>query len=244
MQQVYLVTGAGHFPGIGANTAKKALELGNKVIVSSREVSSEWSRLIAEYDKSVTIVQGDIKDITVQQRLEEVVNEYGRLDVLVHNAANRNSVQAPTYEDWTSELHMNVIVPYELTMRLQSVLATNKGSVMMIGSRSGLMATTANAIGYSTTKAAMHHLTKELALRLSPHIRVNCIAPGLTMSDRILAKFNGSEDLKSNIESGFYKNSLLNRTVDPDDIANMIITLANSKSTTGQVISIDCGASL
>jgi 3-oxoacyl-[acyl-carrier protein] reductase len=241
--KVYLITGAGHIPGIGGNTAKLALENGHKVIVSSRRIGKEWTELSAQY-ADITFVQGDIRDAMIQTQLLTVATKYGRLDTLVHNAAMRNSSQTPTHQDWIDELQMNVVIPYELTMLLRDLLSASNGSVVMIGSRSGLMATKANAIGYSTTKSAMHHLTKELALRLSPMIRVNCIAPGLTMSGRLMAKFDDSPELKDNIETGFYNNSLLNRTVNVDDIASMVLTVANNKSITGQIISVDCGATI
>jgi 3-oxoacyl-[acyl-carrier protein] reductase len=108
------------------------------------------------------------------------------------------------------------------------------GRIINIGSVSGYKPG-GSSIAYSVSKAALAHLTRCLALALAPEVLVNCVAPGLmegtVMTERMLPEQRARG----------LSEAVLGRTVDKDDVAAQVVTLAASDSTTGQNVVIDAG---
>lgn len=170
-------------------------------------------------------------------------------DILINNARNLDNLKVEdsgisSRSNFLNEFLLNVIVPYELTMFL-SKNSKKLSKVINIGSQYGLSAANPNlydnyikdsAIQYGVSKAAVCHLTKELAVRLaSKKIQINCIAYG-GLEGRV------NKDFKLR----FSKLSPIGRMLKKDEICSPIEMLLNSKSfpMTGQTLVFDGGWSI
>ena len=233
MNQVLIVTGASQHPGIGSAVAKLALAQNWQVIINGRS-EPNWN------DDSVIFVPGDITtNITQKAVIDAAVNKYGRIDAIVHNAALTSSAADPTTADWIQEYMISVVAPYELTCMAKPWLEQTQGAVVMIGSRSGTRPYPANSIAYGVAKSAQHTLAQELAVRLAP-IRVNAVAPGLTLSARQLKKWQDPE-WKATITKAWESQSLLPGFVEVDQVAQSVLYLLTAKNVTGTVLEINNG---
>ena len=134
----------------------------------------------------------------VDQSINRVVEEFGRIDVLVNNAgiAEFKPMLETTYEEWSRILAVNLNGPFICTQACAPFMLKNEGgSIVNIASISGLRASTLR-IAYGTSKAALMHLTKQQAAELgNKGIRVNAIAPGPV--DTAMAKKVHTADIRS-----------------------------------------------
>ncbi|KYF81797.1 dehydrogenase, partial [Sorangium cellulosum] len=160
----------------------------------------------------------------------------GRLDLLVHNAANFERVPPAelSADAWDRALALNATAPYLLTLELASALRESRGSVVAIVCVSAERPWK-NYIPYSVSKAALAHLVRGLAVGLSPDVRVNGIAPGTVLppssyDEATLAR------LRERIP--------LRRLGEAEDIARAVVFLAENDFITGQILAIDGGASV
>jgi NAD(P)-dependent dehydrogenase (short-subunit alcohol dehydrogenase family) len=149
-----------------------------------------------------------------------------------------------TYPDksWDKVFNLNLKSVFQLTRALvpqlhQKGSTENPSRVIMIGSIDGIRIPFLENYAYSTSKAALHHLTKVLASRLAErHITVNCIAPGPFRSKMM------AETLKR-FEKQIVNNIPLQRIGNTDDIAGICIFLSSRASSwlTGTIINVDGG---
>jgi NAD(P)-dependent dehydrogenase (short-subunit alcohol dehydrogenase family) len=243
--KVYVITGAGHFPGTGSCLAEYLLKTGNNVAINSRTFDDRWADILGDYPDNLAIVSGDITDTGVQQELiDTAIETWGRIDCLVNNASTVETSTTPSREEWNREFLLNVTVPYELSVLAEEYLTITQGSIIMIGSRAGLQVVARknnNNLAYSVAKSAEHHLTKSLAVMLAPNIRVNAVALGMFDSARSQHKFG---DQQSAMIERYKSNSLTNTLVDADSLIESIVFLANNKNITGQVLPVCGGASV
>jgi NAD(P)-dependent dehydrogenase (short-subunit alcohol dehydrogenase family) len=139
---------------------------------------------------------------------------------------------------WHKLMAVNVAGVFQLTRVLLPFLKASKSArVINVGSIDGLRVPTADTFAYSTSKAAVHHLTRVLANRLAPHrINVNCIAPGPFQSKMMRVTLERAGDLIAN-------SCPLGRIGDDADMAAIALYLASNASAyvTGAVIPIDGG---
>jgi 3-oxoacyl-[acyl-carrier protein] reductase len=183
-------------------------------------------------------------DVTDAARIAELVQDvrqaFGRIDVLVCNAAFNQGVpfadlDALKPEIWQKILHANTTGPFLMARAVTPIMrAQGSGRIVNIGSVAGYKPG-GSSIAYAVSKAALAHLTRCLALALAPEILVNCVAPGLlegtAMTERMLPE---------QVQRG-RDEAVLRRTVDKEDVAEQVVTLARSDSTTGQNVIIDAG---
>ena len=186
-------------------------------------------------------IQADVtRADAIAQMVQQVVAQFGRLDVLVNNAAFNQSVpyadlEGLTPELWQTILHANTSGPFLCARAVAPVMRQQgSGRIVNIGSVSGFRPG-GSSIAYAVSKAALAHLTRCLAVALAPEVLVNCVAPGLmegtVMTTRLLpAQIERAE-----------RESVLKRMVDKDDVADQVVALAKSDSTTGQNLIIDAG---
>jgi NAD(P)-dependent dehydrogenase (short-subunit alcohol dehydrogenase family) len=180
------------------------------------------------------------QDVQVAEVVERVLHAWGRIDVVVNNAAFNqgvpfNDLDALTPDIWNRILQANATAPYLMARAVAPVMRRqHAGRIVNIGSVSGYKPG-GSSIAYSVSKAALAHLTRCLALALAPDVLVNCVAPGLmegtVMTDRMLPE----QVARGRAEA------VLGRTVHKDDVADQVVTLARSDSTTGQNVIIDAG---
>jgi len=242
MNKVYLITGAGHFPGIGSCTAEYLLKENHNVVINSRTFDETWIEIKQKYNDRLQIVVGDITDPDIQNKfISTALDNWNQIDVLINNASIIEKINDNNRDMWNLEFLINTIVPFELSIKCKPYLNKTNGAIIMIGSRVGLQVAPEYNMIYGITKSAMHQLTKSLAVALSPNIRVNAILPGLFESARFNKKFN---EKSNQIVQKYIGKSLLNSTLEVQEIVNSIVFLANNKNITGQLLPICNGASV
>ncbi|MDO6525464.1 SDR family oxidoreductase [Motilimonas sp. 1_MG-2023] len=241
--RVALVTGS--TSGIGKAIASRLASDGFHVIFHSRSSVDVGQRLASEHE-GASYFQADLSSQAESKSLiEKITRKYGRLDVLVNNAAlteviDHSDLKAATPEIWRMLHEVNVISPWTLISEAEFLLknASTEGAtscILNISSHAGVRPKGAS-IPYSVTKAALNHMTKLLALNLGPDIRVNAIAPGLVHTPM-------SKDWVAARELWATK-SPMRRGAEPEEIAYVASMLINSSYLTGEIVLSDGGLNL
>jgi len=183
----------------------------------------------------------DIVDAAAIERLiGDVGKRFGRIDILVNDAAYNKSIPFPdldglTPELWDTILAVNLTGPMRLTKAIAPVMkAQGRGRIVNIASVAGL-GPTGSSIAYAVSKAGLIHLTRCMAVALAPETLVNCVAPGLLEGTR--ATSNLRPEQVERAASG----SLLKKAADKDDCAQMVVTMCRTETMTGQTVVIDAG---
>ena len=239
-----LITGGGR--GIGATTALMMLAEGAKVgIVDLNEADMKKTAGVAESQGySLKTLFGDVsKKDQVDRFTEDFIKEFGRIDILVNNAgiAISRPFLEKTVEDWVKTLEVNLIGLFLCSQAAaKHMLAQKSGKIINISSIRGIEHCGREGImDYSASKAAVINLTKTMAKELAPHINVNTVAPGHTLTEM-------TQPLPDEIKRTMIEGSYLKRMAKPEDIAKAILFLASDDSNfiTGQVLLVDGGFSL
>ncbi len=178
--------------------------------------------------------------VAIDAAVQRVVEEFGRVDILVNNAAWNIGISFPnldalTTEIWDRVLETNLRGPYLLARAFAPHLrAHGTGRIVNIASLGG-MYPASSSIAYSASKAGLIHLTRCLAVALAPAVTVNCIAPGLVEGTRM------AQRLPEEIIQLARGQVVLGRTGRAQDIAEQVVTFCRAESVTGQVLVIDGG---
>jgi 3-oxoacyl-[acyl-carrier protein] reductase len=246
--KVAIVTGAA--VGIGRSIAVAYGREGAKVVVNyskSKAEAEETARLTKGAGGEPLLIQADVaQDRQVRAMVEQTLSRFGHVDILVNNAAITAFVDFPDLEGLTDDVWdrlyaVNVkgtffccraVVP---AMRKQG-----SGRIINIASLAGI-APQGSSIAYSTSKAAVIHLSKCLARTLGPEIRLNVIAPGFIAETR----WNeGRPNLEATIQKAG-QTAPLKRVGTPEDIAEAALFLATrGEFMTGDVMVVDGGRQL
>ena len=244
--KVAIVTGSSR--GIGLAIAAALAEHGCKVVISSRkqDACDEVAHAInAQHgDERAIAVAASISDKEALQNLvDETRRQFGRIDVLVCNAAS-NPYYGPmagiSDDQFRKILDNNVIANHWLiSMVAPEMLERGEGSIIIVSSIGGL--TSSTMIGaYNISKAADFQLARNLAAEFGPKgVRVNCIAPGLIKTDFARALWENPDTLKAVTRA-----TPLRRIGEPHEIAGAAVFLASPASTfmTGQTMVVDGGS--
>lgn len=237
---VVLVTGSSS--GIGKAVAARFAADGAQVVVNSIRSRAAGEELAAGLPDAC-YVQGDVSVETDAQRMVAFALErYGRLDVVVNNAGTtefiaHSDLDAVTDEIWQRILGTNLLGPWYLSRAALPALRETHGSIVNVSSIAGLVAG-GSSIPYAVSKAALNHLTRLLAGTLGPEVRVNAVAPGLIETP--WAQREGWEQIRTMIEA----RAPLGRTGEPEDVAEVVVSVARSAYMTGQVVVVDGGVSI
>src|SRR5581483_11906254 len=235
--KVALVTGS--TSGIGAATARRLATDGYTVALHSAR-SAEAGRKIAK-ELGGSYHQADLADEAATRALvPSVLDRHGRLDVLVNNAGlsiriPHADLKAATPALWRQMLDVNLISPFVLVAEAEAALRQAKGSVVNIGTHAGVRPK-GSSIPYAASKAALHHVTKLLALSLGPDIRVNAVAPGLVETPMTADWTEALELWKAK--------SPMRRPAKPEDIADLVAALVANRYVTGEIVLADGGLNL
>lgn len=239
--RVAIVTGAGR--GIGAGIARAFAEAGADVVIGSRTESQlqEVAKEVAAAGRKAAVVAGDLGSRDAMAGLvDTAMSEFGRIDIVVNNAGG--SMPGPFLE--TSEkafneaLHWNVTTAFNLTqLAVPKMLEGGGGNVINITSAVGRISDRGFA-AYGTAKAALLHLTKNLAADLAPKIRVNAIAPGAIATSALDIVLRNEAIAKAMVDG-----TPLKRLGEVEDIAAGALYLASDAASymTGRVLDIDGG---
>lgn len=234
--KIAIVTGAAR--GIGLATTRLFLENNWQVAMIDRDHT--------ELHKAAGTLQGTKPidcDVSIPDKVEEMVSnvlsEFGRIDALVNNAgvAFFKPLEETDYEGWRTIMATNLDGVFLCTRAAIRALKETKGAVVNIASISGVRASTLR-VAYGTSKAAVIHLTKQLAVELGDYgVRVNCVAPG-PVKTKLAEAVHSPEIIKA-----YYDGIPLNRSATEKDIAESIVFLCSEKASfiTGQTIAVDGG---
>jgi meso-butanediol dehydrogenase/(S,S)-butanediol dehydrogenase/diacetyl reductase len=246
LHRVALITGGG--TGIGAAAARYFADQGTAVAVVGRrpQLLDETAQAIHARGGEALAIPADLADSNAPARIIEAVEkEWGRLDVLVNNAAaiKHLPIHQATRELFEEHIAANVLAPYFLIQAALPYLNQSESAVVInISSSSGSLAIPGQSM-YGTSKAALEYLTRSLAAELAPHIRVNAIAPGPVDTPIHLAW--AGDDL-----AGAYERMVqevpLGRMGTAEELASWIVWLASPQAgwVTGAVIPVDGGQTL
>lgn len=242
-----IVTGGSR--GIGKMIAQGYVENGVKTYISARKAEACEATAEELSDKGTCIaLPADLaSDEGRTAFIDEIKERESKIDILVNNAGAAWGAPFEEYPDdgYDKVMDINVRAIFMLTRDLMPLLTQdatteNPSRVINIGSIDGLRVSTSDNFAYGASKAAVHFLTKNLALRLAPKgLTVNAIAPGAFESKMMAYTL---EKFQDKIES----ENPLGRIGCPEDMAGLALYLASaaSKYMTGQVIALDGGRHL
>lgn len=237
--KVVVVTGSSS--GIGEAVARRFAALGATVVVNSSSSVAAGEEVAASLP-GATYVQADVSDeASCAALIDAVIAAHGRLDVLVNNAGTtqviaHHDLEAATPEVFRRIFDVNVIGTWQLTrLAMPHLAASGDGSIVTITSVAGVRPT-GSSIPYAMSKAALNHMTALLANVAGPAVRVNAVAPGLVRTPWT-ADWGPLHDMMSS-------RAPLGRSAEPDDIAEVVVSVALARYLTGEVVVVDGGLSL
>ena len=241
MSEVALITGGTR--GIGKQVALTLSEAGYDVALNYRKESEEIINLkkqIEEKNQKCFMTQGDVSNFEDCERfVKEVIEEYGKIDVLVNNAGitNDNLLIRMKKEDFENVVNVNLMGTFYVTKNvIPYMMKARTGRVINISSVVGVVGN-AGQTNYAASKAGIIGFTKSLAKEVaSRNILVNAIAPGFIETSM-------TDVLKDEIKEDISKNIPLKRMGNVEDVANVVKFLSSEDSSyiTGQVIHVDGG---
>ena len=221
--------------------AKEGVHIAIMYAQSRDQAESVARELTSRYQVNAVACACDITDgAAVERLIGDVTGRFGRLDILVNDAAYNKSIPFTdldnlTLEVWDKIMAVNLTGPMRLIKAAAPVMkAQGRGRIVNIASVAGL-APMGSSIAYAVSKAGLIHLTRCMAVALAPETLVNCVAPGLLEGTRATSNLRPEQIERS--ASG----SLLKKAADKDDCADMVVTMCRSETMTGQTIVIDSG---
>jgi 3-oxoacyl-[acyl-carrier protein] reductase len=240
---VALVTGGNG--GLGQRICHALAREGVHIAVMyarSRDQAEGVARELAtSYQINAAAFACDITDATAVDRLVgDVTARFGRLDLLINDAAYNKSIpftdlDGMTFEEWDRIMDVNLTGPMRLMKAVAPVMKTQgRGRVVNIASVAGL-GPTGSSIAYAVSKAGLIHLTRCMAVAMAPETLVNCVSPGLLEGTRATSNLRPEQVERS------ASSSLLKKPADKDDCADMVVTMCRTETMTGQTVVIDAG---
>lgn len=239
-QKVAIITGAGS--GIGEAAAKRFAKDGYKVAINGRT----WSKLqsvaaeIGNQD-DILIQSGDVSsESDVKQLIDNTLKKFGRIDVLVNNAAIAvmGGIENVSFEDWNRQMAINAGSIFLTIKAALPHLEKTRGSVVNVSSVSGLGGDW-GLFSYNATKGAVSNVTRALAMDLGARgVRVNAVAPSLTRTDMTTGLMDNQPLLDK-----FKDRIPMERPAEPEEVADVIAFLAShdARFVNGVVLPVDGG---
>ena len=246
-----LVTGSGS--GIGKATARLYLQEGARLIVHGL-TETEVSACVEDLS-SLGEVEGfaaDLSKAAEATALAEFAQAHGDVDILVNNVGifSVKPFEDLTDEDWLHYFNVNVLSAVRMSrIFLPAMLERGQGAIINMASEAAVKPLP-QMIHYSVTKTALLGLTRGMAeLTKGTRVRVNSILPGPTWTEGVEAYFHGLADQKGaplgTIVDNYFKSdeptSLIQRFVQPDEVARMIVTISASTASNGAAHRIEGG---
>lgn len=230
--KVVLITGGRS--GIGQAIANRFDDEGARVFTAQRGEDPLFENFFVDF------TERDAPDRVIA----DLIDRAGQLDVLVNNAGmmQQASVEETTYDDWQTNLMVNLTTPFLLIKAALPHLRKSRGNIVNIGSIEGLGSNPRHA-AYCASKAGLHGLTRAVAVDHGHEgIRCNAVAPGWIDTDLNL-EFIASTENPRQFEKQINRIHPLGRTGSPEEIASLVAFLAAEESgfITGQVYTADGG---
>jgi 3-oxoacyl-[acyl-carrier protein] reductase len=238
-----LITGASR--GIGKAIAHRFAQEGSDIAITNIADDDEFKATIREFEAMGVKAKGYVSNaasfVDSQRVIDEVVKDFGRIDVLVNNAGiTRDTLLMRMSEDqWDSVIAVNLKSVFNLTKAvLMTMIKQKGGSIINMSSVVGVSGN-AGQSNYSASKAGILGFTKSIAKEVgSRNIRCNAIAPGFILTEM-------TEKLPEDVKNDWVNKIPLKRGGTPVDVANTALYLASDLSSyvTGQTIHV-CGGML
>jgi 3-oxoacyl-[acyl-carrier protein] reductase len=240
---VAIVSGASR--GIGLETARQLVAAGYRVCITGRkkEILEDSRAELERAGGDVLALAGASEDPAHQAEvIDAVLNRWSRIDVLVNNAAASPFLgdlldAEPEHLDraWA----VNVAAPWAWSKRVVTECMRDHGGAIVNTASIGGTYPVPRVGLYNITKAALIHMTRQLALELAPRVRVNAVAPATIKTDFARAKYEGRE---AEVAAQFP----LRRLGTAPEVAAAVVMLCDGTLgwVTGQTLVIDGGASL
>jgi NAD(P)-dependent dehydrogenase (short-subunit alcohol dehydrogenase family) len=239
--KVVLITGAAG--GLGRTFAVAFAKLGASVAVAdlNTQGAHETAKLLGNSDLHFAVTVNVANEKSTQQAVAQVIEKYGRIDVLINNAAIYATIERkPFYEieetEWDKVLNVNLKGTWLMSKSIVPTMKKTGGKIINISSAT-VMSGSPNWSHYVASKAGVIGLTRTMAKELGDfNINVNAVAPGFTLTDASLGLIENAA--KYGIERGAIK-----RPSSAEDIVGTVIYLASSAAdfVTGQTIIVDGG---
>jgi len=238
-----LITGAAR--GQGATEAVLFAKEGAKVVIGDilQEEGRKIANEITENGGQATFVHLNVvREMDWINAINETVTTYGKLDILINNAAiySRNGVETTTEEEWNDIMNINVKGPFLGSRLAIPFMKSGGGSIVNISSVGGLVGSPLGAAAYSASKGAIRLLTKSIAIQYAKNnIRCNSVHPGTIDTDMIKDAMDDPilyEDRRKRIP--------MLKIGSVDDVAYGVLYLASDESSfvTGAELVIDGGS--
>lgn len=242
IRKVAVITGARR--GLGASIAYSLARRGYDIVVNDRVGEKELLEVVNyikdNYDVDAIGVMADVSTEDEVKRFLNVVKEkYGRVDVVINNAAIVEDVEIEkrSTETFNETLINNTTSVYLMSKYFGKFMYNNKkGKIINISSTNGINAFFPTSIDYDASKAAVISLTHNFALEYAPYVLVNSVAPGwinTAMNQELPIKL-----IKEECDKIYLK-----RFAEPQEIANLVCFLASEECSyiNGEIIKIDGG---
>ncbi len=238
--KVSIVTGGGR--GIGAETAKKFASEGAIVVVTDvneSDIHETVEEITAAGGKAIGVVSNVADREQVSELIQKVVDQYGRLDVVVNNAGITadSTLVKMTEEQWDRVIDVNLKGVFNVGQAAAKVMKEQNGGVILNASSVVGLYGNFGQTNYAATKWGVIGMTKSWAKELGKNkIRVNAVAPGFIMTPM-------TEKMPEKVLDMMKGKSVLGDLGLPEDIANAYAFLASDEARfiTGTVLSVDGG---
>ena len=215
---IALVTGGAR--GIGRTISKTLHSLGYTVCVNYNKSKDMAESLEKELKDRVFTIQADIsKEDEVYAMVDRIIEKYGKIDVLVNNAAVCIDAifQDKTVKNFKKTLDTNVVGTFIVSRAVGEIMYENKyGKIVNLSSTNGINSYFPMCIDYDASKAAIISLTHNLAIQFAPYVNVNAIAPGFIATE---SEIEGVDEEFIKMEE---EKILLRRAGTEQDVANLV----------------------
>jgi 3-oxoacyl-[acyl-carrier protein] reductase/pteridine reductase len=233
-----LVTGGAR--RVGRGIALALAEAGADVAITFRNSSADAAETASEIEslgRRALAIECDVRsEASVRAAVAAAVGCFGRLDLLINNAAIFESapLDSLTLDQWDAVFETNARGPFLVAREALPHLRAAEGRIVNIGSLGGIHAW-ANHAHYCASKAALHSLTQAMAKAFAPEVSVNCVAPG----------WIALEENDPSQAAHFARKTPMRRNGSVDDVAQAVLFFATGPHfVTGQVLAVDGGLGL
>lgn len=241
MKKIVFITGGSR--GIGKEIALKFAKEGYITLFtylnSKKEAIQIKEQIEKEYKGICNIYKLDIKkEEQIKTCIENVINTYGHIDVLINNAGidKPSFIEEKTKEDFLEILDVNVIGPFLLSREVANhMLKQKEGKIINISSNNSINTNCPYTLEYDASKAALNSLTINLSDLYAPYIKVNAVAPGWVKTDML--------DLETEEEQIEKEKINIKRFAYPKEVAHLVYFLAQEEASyiNREIIKIDGG---
>jgi 3-oxoacyl-[acyl-carrier protein] reductase len=236
MKSVFISGGAS---GLGLTLVEAYLNGGYKVIFTYNSSDVDYERLNSISNNYIAIKC----DLTNEEEIKSMLTKISDVDILINNAAIEidNEFENKSKDDFIKTFDVNVIAPFLISKEIGKRMYEKKNGVIInISSNNSLDKYNPITLEYDASKIALNSLTHNLAIEFAPYVRVNAVAPGWILTDKIKLL---DKSLNNKFIEEESKNILLERFAEPMDIVNLVMFLTSEKANyiNSEIIRIDGG---